>query len=127
MASLIDYPALAIKVQKVIEGTGRDTTFIRNGEAPVDSAKPWRQYAEAAEESVTAKAVVDMAKVEELQDNFDIRTGDKVYYVSAKSIPTADLTLFDSVVDEGQRFEIVKVEPIKPGAIMLLFIVQARR
>lgn len=128
MASLIDYPKLALKVQTVIEGTGRDVTFIRNGETPVDSNKPWRAYAEAAEESVTAKAVADMANVEELEDNFNIREGDKVYYVSTKSLTDAvDLKLFDSVVDDEGRYEIVKVEPIKPGAVKLLYIVQARR
>lgn len=128
MASLIDYPKLALKVQRVIEGTGRDVTFIRNGEAPVDPAKPWRQYEDAAEETATAKAVADMEKVEELEDNFNIRTGDKFYYVSTKSLGDAvDLKLFDSVVDDEGRYEIVKVEPIKPGAIKLLYIVQARR
>jgi len=125
--SLIDYPALALKVQEIVEGTGRDVTFIRNGETPVDPAKPWRTYGEAAEEKATAKAVADMSNVEELEDNFDIRTGDKLLYVSPLSISSVDLTLFDSVVDDEGRLSIVKCEPIKPGAIVLLYIVQVRR
>ena len=127
MASLIDYPELAVKVQRVIEGTGRDVTFIRNDETPVDSAKPWFDYPEAAAETVTAKAVADMDTQEELEDNFDIRHGDIFYYVSTLSISGVDLKTFDSVVDDGQLYEMVKVQPIKPGAVNLLFIVQARR
>lgn len=127
MASLIDYPELAVKVQRVIEGTGRDVTFIRNDETPVDSAKPWFGYPEAAAQTVTAKAVADMDTQEELEDNFDIRHGDIFYYVSTQSISGVDLKTFDSVVDDGQLYEMVKVQPIKPGAVNLLFIVQARR
>jgi len=135
MASLIDYPALAIKVQRVIEGTGRDVSFVRNSKTPADLTKPWRNYqttlAGAVGEpgsSITAKAVADMENVEELEENFNIRHGDIFYYVSAKSLgDLVDLKEYDAVIDEGKRFEIVKAEPIKPGAVNLLFIVQARR
>lgn len=135
MASLIDYPALAIKVQRVIEGTGRDVNFIRNSKTPTDPAKPWRSYSTALPgaagepgSSVTAKAVADMENVEELEENFNIRHGDIFYYVSTLSLgASVDLKEYDAVIDDGKRYEIVKAEPIKPGAVNLLFIVQARR
>lgn len=156
MANLIDYPRVALKVQKVIEGTGREVSFIRNSETPVDSSKSWREYSKSLSEAmvttwdagqtiwdsgqtewdlpgepgskVVAKAVADMQKTEELAENFNIRHGDIFFYVSTKSLGDAvDLQTYDAVIDEGKRFEIVKVEPVKPGAVNLLFIVQARR
>lgn len=127
MANLIDYPALALKVQSVIEGTGRDIEFIRNGETESDPDKPWRTYSTTPESSITAKAVADNQAVESTEENFDIRIGDKVLYVSAKALNDVDLTLYDAVVDEGSRHEIIKAVPIKPGAVTILYIVQVRR
>lgn len=133
--ALIDYTSLAIKVATIIDGTGKDTLFIKDSETPVDSAKPWRAYSTDTSSTdgspgsgITAKAVSDEQVTEELQDSFEIRHGDSFFYVSGNSIgQSVDLREFDAVIDDGERYEIVKVLRIKPAAITLLYVVQARR
>lgn len=153
---LIDYPALALRVKEVVEGTGASVDFIRNSEDPVDPAKPWRQYSTSLDDivvtswdggltewdggdtawdtlgppgsRVSAIAVADEYSVEELEENKNLRHGDKLYYVSASSVGAdTDLRTYDAIIADGDRFEVVKVELIKPAAIPLLYIVQVRR
>lgn len=128
MASLIDYPELAVQVRDIIEGTGRSMAFIKNNETPTDANKPWRTYETTPAQSVTAKAVEDDATSEDVPDSFNVRDGDKMLYVSALALgDTVDLTNFDAVIDNDERWSIVKVMPVKPGDVTLLYMAQVRR
>jgi len=130
----INYPEVALKVQKVVEDNGAPVVFIRRSETPVDSAKPWRTYETTLPNSdgtpgseLTGKAVRDEYTQEEIDDNLNIRHGDFKVYVSPKSVGDVDLKQFDAIELDGETFEIEEVETIKPAAVALLYILQVRR
>lgn len=130
----INYPSVALRVQTAIEDNGADVVFIRRSETPVDSAKPWRKSSTTlsgtegdAGSTVTGKGVRDEYTIEEKAENLNIRAGDFKVIVSPLSLNSVDLKPFQALQLDGEVYRIEGIEVVKPAAVVMLYIIQARR
>lgn len=130
----IDYPSVALRVQTAIEDNGADVVFIRRSETPVDAAKPWRKSSTdldgasgTAGSTATGKAVRDEYTIEEKAENLNIRAGDFKVIVSPLSLSSVDLKSFQSLELDGEVYRIEEIDIVKPAAVLMLYIIRARR
>ena len=123
---MVDYAALALTAERLIEDNGRDVTFVKVSETPIDANEPWRGNT-SAETTVVAKAVLSDYAKEDIDGDL-IRTGDQRAVVAELSVTGNDLEEFEIMRDdENQEWRIINVDKVRPGPTTLVFVAQLRK
>lgn len=129
---MVDFVALAITVKRLIDGSGRPITLVKLNQGATDSSKPWRGLADPrATPAATASGngvFVDPSSLSELgiQASGDKRV-DKIVMFAANDDGGENLLNFDELVDDTERWKIVKVQLLQPGATKLLYFFEVGR
>jgi hypothetical protein len=110
----IDYNKALANARRLIRENGRDVT-VRTFTASGDEWNPVQVPSD-----VVVKAVQTQFKAEEI-DGTLIQASDKLYLVAGG----ADISLAKRLID-GADYEVVRVETVKPGPVVVLYKVQVR-
>lgn len=117
------YSSLSATAQELLERYGSLITFIQQTSTVTDPNKPWRPT--IGEETLQAVGVLtDYQLLETLRSN--ILQGDQKLLVSPLSVDGANLSSYNFVEIDGRRWQVVGVEVVKPGPVVLLYEVQVR-
>lgn len=129
----VDYANFRAIAERLITENGRALTVVRKDQGnPVDPGKPWRASTGAADITLVITGVFTDFE----QDDFDgtvVRRGDKRVLAAASEVETVagasfdELEDFDYILDAGDRWDIVKVDVIQPGADRILYDIQVRK
>lgn len=130
MGLAVDFVFLAGKAKEIIEANGKTVTLVKTSKGTLkDVAKPFRGYLPGSETLEVVKAIEDQFTLEEI-DGTTIMKGDKQYHVAADSVSEAErprLAEYESLRDGGETWRIVKVMPIEPGSIPVLYTFHASK
>lgn len=116
-----DYVRLAATAQRLITKAGIPITLGRKSAGDYNPAEG--EVLDPAVKSAAGVAMRDQFRLAET-DGERIRTGDVSLYVSISGVAPAP---GDSITMLGESWLVVDCKPLQPGAIVLLYEVQARK
>lgn len=121
---MVDYVSLRDTAQRLLNEAGRALKLQRAATVAADPTKPWRG-SDAAPASISVVGVFDQFALREI-DGDQVKRGDKKVYIS----DTRSLEGYTHLVDTkrgGKSWSIVSIEPVEPGDVTLLYILQVRQ
>jgi len=128
---LVDYAELADTAKELVEGFGREVSFVKLNRTPADANIPWDGPADprvgATTEPGSAVFVEPSSATElgistTLLETLAKRSG-AIMIAALGSTSTVDLMGYDEVVDGTVRWKIVGVEKLQPASTTLLYFV----
>lgn len=128
----IDYSNLRDVAERLIVANGRTVTLSKRDRAAADPAKPWEGPADPGTDITIDVTAVIVPFDEEIIEGEIIKLGDQRAYVSAKNADlaavggSAAVQEFDTMIDNGMSWRIIKVRTIKPASIGILYDIQLR-
>lgn len=114
-----DYSGLLATSNRLIESFGKSATLIKPGTATGPDYDP--QPGEPVESSIT---LVEVDWKQMYRSETLVQTGDKFWLVSADG---DEPTLEDKISLSGTEYQLVNIEPLKPGPTLMMYTVHARR
>lgn len=122
---MADFAKLAVTAQRLITANGRTVTVRKHGSTPTDSAKPWRGQRTPVTTEVTGAGCFVPESMVENPDGVK-RQGEYLLFAAADDDDN-DLRTFDSIVDGGQVWKIVKATLLAPGSIRVIYEFEVER
>ena len=123
----MDFVALAVIAQNLIESNGRPCTFTRGGRTPSDGTKPWRGSGGTLLEYDGVIAVITPSEFVPEKGEIAKRML-ATLMVAHNSFSALDATVtadilrtLDSVNDGIQTWRIVKMAPLMPGITPIIY------
>lgn len=112
--------ALASKASKKFGQFGQSMTFVQETEN--GQPDPFTGISEIVQTRTAFKGMWDTVKIAELGSL--IQVGDAVIWAGGDSIPAPDIT--DWIEVDGKAWDIINVEPTKPGPVAILYKLYVR-
>lgn len=117
----IDYAALALVAQKLIDENGRSLTITLRPRTPADPTQPWLGPDLTAASSITVIGVIGDDEEADPKDEL-VRTGKKLAYIAALDTDPALVEQFDVMTDGTDRWKIKNVQTIAPGPVRVVYV-----
>lgn len=119
---------LAATAKRLIDKHGWDGTLHPDGDSESPSS-PWSANVDAGhDDDLDATIVILDFTEEEMEENKLIKRGDKKALIEASSgADLKDYTRIHSRVSEGELYQIMSFETIKPGNVTILYKAHVRR
>lgn len=116
---MAEYDNFVSLAKRLIDKKGRTITIRRNTSAtPRDASKPWLGNT-ISYTDYTVKGVITGVGQKYIDDNL-VRSGDQNAIIPASGLAIVP-NLKDFVVDETFKFEIIKVDTLKPGEQVIMY------
>jgi len=123
----VDYTGIEVDVAQAIADAGREVTISKSGETVVDPASPWDTDAATGGATLTPIAAMIDYNLRDI-DGESVKVGDQMAFITGSEVPaTQDMRTFDRLLDDTEAWRIVEVQVIKPGPVIVLYILQLRR
>lgn len=125
MSTGFDYSDILARATFQVTDKGRDVILFRASRA-VDAGDTWLTQqgssvaAVAAEQNITVKAVFDQKQITD-ESGETIQRTIQVAFISPNALILEDLTTDYEIIDGALRYRVTRVNPIKPGATLLLY------
>lgn len=116
----MNYVELANHTKKLIAKYGKTLILRSYSAATYDPVT--MTYVNGAAIDIQISAVEEAYKDYEI-DGTQIRAGDMRFLASSAVVPTTSM----KIVIDGAEWEIVKINPMRPGEVTLYYEIQARR
>ena len=130
---MVETAPLIATAQRLITENGREVTFVQFDSTPGDANKPWNGPTDprAAPDStlvldavfVAAGAAGGLGLSETVSDL--LKRSDQIMIISPGA--SADMSIYQEVIDGGERWKVVGVETLKPGSSVLINYVGVKR
>lgn len=110
-----DYAPIKAVADSLISQFGKPATLIRQEQTGPD-------FDPVITETETEITLVETDYSLTNRNESLVQAGDKLWIVQAAAAPT----MADKIELDGQRFNMVDIQPLAPGPVLLMFEVQAR-
>lgn len=136
MATTFDYTQTAKDAEAMVNFFGREITFVKFSQEPVDTAKPWRASTTPRsdpEDSVTIKgAFVDPSSSTKLgfttiKPGLEDRFMQIIIIAPGTEHENVEFERFDEVIDGTVKWKIHRTETLKPGPTRLAYFIEVSR
>lgn len=119
--------ALEDTALRLIEKFGELRTVVleQPNQAPADPAKPWEVNPTTTTSNKSAPAVV-VPIARNLVDGNSVQQGDEQVLIAGLSLGSTVPSTGDTILDEGQRKNIISLSRIRPGKTDFLWKLQVR-
>lgn len=124
-----NFVKLAATAKRLIDGSGRTISVIREAAVVVDSSQPWRSDPTPVTTTVTGKAAFVSAG-SGLGITFiteAVRRGNQVCMFPADDDGGNDLTKFTKIADNLVEWQILKAEVLQPAETKLVYLFEVSR
>ena len=130
---MVDFTEIITVAQELITENGRSITLVAFNSTPQDPARPWLGPTDPRakpDSTLTLDAVfVHPSSATALglsQSGFDLlKTAEQIAIASPGA--TADLSVFQEVIDGTTRWKIEKIETLRPGREVVLAFIAVKR
>lgn len=130
----LNYTRFRALAERLIEENGRTIQLVRKDQGnPVDSDKPWRESTGADDITFDVIGVFIDFEADDVDGTLVLRT-DKRVLIADKSVTeeggsAANLNIedYNSIIDGGTRYAIVKPTVIEPGNQRIMYDLQVRQ
>ena len=130
---MVETAPLIATAQRLITENGRSVTFVEFDSTPGDVAKPWGGPADPRsnpDSTLTVDAVfvnpsgaASLGLSTETSDL--VKRSEQILIVSPGA--SADLTIYQEIIDGSDRWKIMGIETLKPGASVMINYVGVKR
>jgi len=117
---MVDYVRLQSVAQKLINENGRSMTLNRLSITSADANKPWRGTDNILEDTVDLIGVFVETKTS-IIDGTLLKEDEKSVLANAIDSQGKDLTLFNRLIDGSDESTITKVNPLRPGDLVMMY------
>lgn len=119
---MVNYVRAAATAKRLIEANGRNVTLVRKNQTPADAAKPWRQPASAANETVGTVKGVFYPIEEKLEDGSIIRKAEEKVMIAHDSLdPAQNIEDIDHILDGTNVYKVIEACPLGPGSVRIAY------
>lgn len=113
------YTKAAATAQRMIEKYGRTVTLVSRSAVPTDVTKPWRGDTAGDAVKTDVIAVEEQSTVENTPASLLGRV--RALYLVAFGTAGVDLLGYSQLIDNGQVYEIEKIDALSPGPSTLMY------
>lgn len=129
---MVDFAALAVTAQRLVEANARQVTLRRANTAPASAGEPWRGPAGTIADGSGGATLAVLACFvppggagmgRELRSMIGALTvdADQIALIASRSAGT-DLSSFETVLDGGRTWKIVRADELRPASVSLLWV-----